>query len=177
MARRLQHGSPSSAAQPALASHGAAQPSFLPSGAAQPTLVSDGALWYWFITVKGRSKIIGIASVDGLCANVDCAKFIAACSLHYNLALHRLAQQHLFSSEEAAKPRCCTARVILQQRRNPRLSRSDPSKAMPVLHSLVHQLSEDVPPTIMPVLHSLALQQHFLRCTCQCCTAWLRSLI
>ncbi len=31
---------------------------------------------------------------------------------------------------------------------------------MPVLHSLAHQLSEDVPPTIMPVLHSLAPQQH-----------------
>ena len=41
MARHLQHGSPSSAAQPALASDGAAQPSSLPSGAAQPTLVSD----------------------------------------------------------------------------------------------------------------------------------------
>ena len=56
--------------------------------------------------------------------------------------------------------RCCTARVILQQRRIPRLSRPDPSKAMPVLHSLVHQLSESVPPTVMPVLHSSAPQQH-----------------
>ena len=43
MARRWQHGSPSSAAQPALASDGAAQPSSLPGGAAQPTLLSDGA--------------------------------------------------------------------------------------------------------------------------------------
>ena len=31
---------------------------------------------------------------------------------------------------------------------------------MPVLHSLVHQLSDSVPPTVMPVLHSLAPQQH-----------------
>ena len=43
MARRWQHGSPSSAAQPALASDGAAQPSSLPGGAAQPTSLSDGA--------------------------------------------------------------------------------------------------------------------------------------
>ena len=43
MAQRRQHGSPSSAAQPALASDGAAQPSSLPGGAAQPTLLSDGA--------------------------------------------------------------------------------------------------------------------------------------
>ena len=65
-----------------------------------------------------------------------------------------------FVPEEAAKPRCCTARIILQQRRIPRLTRADPSKAMPVLHSLVHQLSESVPPTVRPVLHSLAPQQH-----------------
>ena len=65
-----------------------------------------------------------------------------------------------FVPEDAAKPRCCTARIILQQRRIPRLTRADPSKAMPVLHSLVHQLSEDVSPTIMPVLHSLAPPHH-----------------
>ena len=43
MARRWQHGSPSSAAQPALASDGAAQPSSLPGGAEQPsfTQLSD----------------------------------------------------------------------------------------------------------------------------------------
>jgi len=43
MARRWQHGSPSSATQPALAPDGAAQPSSLPGGAAQPTSLSDGA--------------------------------------------------------------------------------------------------------------------------------------
>ena len=44
-----------------------------------------------------------------------------------------------FVPEEEAKPRCCTARIILQQRRIPRLSRADPPKAMPVLHSLAPQ--------------------------------------
>ena len=43
MARRLKHGSTSSAAQPALALDDAAQLSSLPGGAAQPTLLSDGA--------------------------------------------------------------------------------------------------------------------------------------
>ena len=43
MARRWQHGRPSSAAHPALASDGAAQPSSLPGGAEQPsfTQLSD----------------------------------------------------------------------------------------------------------------------------------------
>ena len=36
MVRQLQHGGPSSAAQPASASDGAARPSFLPDGAEQP---------------------------------------------------------------------------------------------------------------------------------------------
>ena len=40
------------------------------------------------------------------------------------------------------------------------LSNPEPLKAMPVLHSLVHQPSDSVSPTVMPVLHSLALQRH-----------------
>jgi len=49
MARQLQHGGPSSAAQPASASDGAAQPSFLPDGAKQPAdesfiLMNDAVL-------------------------------------------------------------------------------------------------------------------------------------
>ena len=45
MARRWQHGSPSSAAQPALASDGAAQPSSLPGSAEQPADESYRRAW------------------------------------------------------------------------------------------------------------------------------------
>ena len=45
MARHLQHGSPSSAAQPALASDGAAQLSSLPGGAEQPVDCSYKRVW------------------------------------------------------------------------------------------------------------------------------------
>jgi len=49
MVRQLQHGGPSSAAQPPSASDGAAQPSFLPDGAEQPAdesfiLMNDAVL-------------------------------------------------------------------------------------------------------------------------------------
>ena len=47
MARRWRHGSPSSAAQPALAPHDAAQPSSLPGGAAQPDLETASRLHRW----------------------------------------------------------------------------------------------------------------------------------
>ena len=49
----------------------------------------------------------------------------------------------LHSPHHPAATRCCTARVSL-----------------PVLHSLVHQLSDSAPPTVLPVLHSLAPQLH-----------------
>ena len=45
MARRWQHGRPSSAAQPALASDGAAQPSSLPGGAEEPAGFSYQRVW------------------------------------------------------------------------------------------------------------------------------------
>ena len=71
MARRWQHGRPSSAAQPALASDRTAQPvSFLPGGAAQPTLLSDGAEQTMLCELPESTKELAVGFYNvGVCVD------------------------------------------------------------------------------------------------------------
>ena len=67
---RWQHGSPSSAAQPALASDGAAQPSSLPGGAEEPSFIQLGQYILGELTFKNIKHIE--AFVRGFANNFLC---------------------------------------------------------------------------------------------------------